>query len=123
MLIVLWLINAVLSLLFLSVGTMKIVRPKAALMAAGMNWTENTAPLLIKAVGLVELLGGLGLFLPLATGTATLLAPTAALGLSLTMLGAVTIHLRRKESFLAPAILCALCVVSAFLGFAVLENY
>ena len=45
-----------------------------------------------------EVLGGLGLILPLATGIAPILTPIAAVGIAILMLGATVVHIRRKES-------------------------
>ncbi len=117
MLIALWIVNAVLALVFLAVGVMKLVRPKEALAASGMAWTADASAGAVKAIGAVEVLGGLGLILPLATGVAPVLTPLAAVGLGLTMVGAIVLHVRRKESFVVPAVLLVVAAASAALGF------
>jgi hypothetical protein len=48
-------------------------------------------------IGLLEVLGATGLILPAVTGILPGLTPLAALGLALTMIGAMLTHLRRKE--------------------------
>jgi hypothetical protein len=48
-------------------------------------------------IGLLEVLGALGLILPGALGIAPMLVPVAAMGLAVTMVGAIATHLRRGE--------------------------
>jgi hypothetical protein len=64
-------------------------------------------------------LGAIGLILPGVTGIAPLLTPLAAAGLALLMLGALVIHLRRKEfgSLAVPAVFLVLSVVIAWARF------
>lgn len=83
--IVLWIITAVLALLFLAAGTMKIAQPKAKLAAAGQGWVEDFSDGAVKRIGSLEILAALGLILPALLGIATVLVPTAAAGLSLLM--------------------------------------
>ena len=94
-----------------------------SVLASGMGWVKNVHSALVKLVGLVEVLGALGLILPLATGIAPILTPIAAVGLAVTMLGAVITHAILKGSAKAAmmsALLGVLSVVSAVLGFIVL---
>jgi len=53
-------------------------------------------------IGMAEILGAIGLILPLATGIATLLTPLAAVGLVVIQLGAVVVHVRRGEGKTVP---------------------
>ena len=119
MIIALWVINLLLAVAFLGAGAMKLARSKAALQANGMGYVEDYSAGAVKAIGAVEILGALGLILPLATGIATVLTPIAAAGLAITMLLAVLVHARRKESFTPALILMLLAVVSTVIGFLV----
>ena len=96
--LVLWIAAALLALAFLATGLLKIVRSKEQLAAAGMGWTESFSPAVIKAIGVAEVLGAIGLILPAVLDVATFLVPVAAVGLALVMVGAATTHLRRKET-------------------------
>lgn len=118
MLIALWIINGLLALAFLGAGAMKAFKSKEALAAAGMAWTEPFSPGAIKAIGVAEILGAIGLVLPLLTDIAPILSPIAATALAITMAGAVVVHVRRKESATPALALGVLSVVSAVLGFA-----
>ncbi len=59
--------------------------------------------------------GPLGLVLPGALGIAPLLTPLAAVGLALTMVGAITTHVRRGETdrLAVPIVLLALTLFVA----------
>lgn len=117
MIIALWILNVLLALVFLAAGGMKVVRPKQALTDGGMTWTADASAGTVKLVGALEVLGALGLILPLATGIAPVFTPLAAVGLALAMVGAIIVHIRHKESFVPPVVLLALTVASAILGF------
>lgn len=119
MLIALWIVNALLALAFLGAGLMKVARPAAALQAVGMTWIEDFGPASAKLIGALEVIGALGLILPLLTGVAPILAPLAAVGLAVLMIGATVVHLRRKESATPGLVLGVVSVVSAMLGFLV----
>jgi hypothetical protein len=51
----------------------------------------------LKVVGILELMGAAGLILPGLTKILPILTPIAAVGLVLTMVGAIVVHLPRKE--------------------------
>lgn len=119
MLIALWIINALLALAFLAAGSMKLFRPKSALHAMGMKWTDDFSPPAVKLIGAAEILGALGLVLPLLTGIVPVLTPIAATALAVLMLGAVVVHVRRKESAGAALVVALVCAVSAVLGYLV----
>jgi len=119
MIIALWIVNALLALAFLAAGAMKALRPKEALAANGMGWTEDFSAGTIKIIGIAEVLGALGLILPLLTGIAPILTPIAATALAIVMIGAVVVHSRRKESPAPSLVLAILSIVSAVLGYLV----
>lgn len=113
--ITLWIISSVLAIAFLVAGAMKLAQPREKLAAAGMGWTEEVPSGSIKAIGLVEVLGALGLILPALTGIATVLVPVAATGLVIVMVGAIITHLRRGEKQMAVinVVLAALALIVA----------
>lgn len=119
MTITLWIINALLALVFLGAGGMKLAKPKTALVEGGMGWAENVSGGNVKLLGLAEVLGAIGLILPLAVDVAPILTPIAAACLAVIMLGAVVTHVRRAESWLVTLVLFVLSMASAILGFIV----
>ncbi|MBO1900712.1 DoxX family protein [Leucobacter weissii] len=120
MLIALWIITVLLAIAFLGAGGLKLVKPRSALIDGGMPWAADFSAGFIKTIAALEVLGALGLILPLATGIAPVLAPIAAIGEAILMIGAVVVHVRRKEPFLPPLVLGLLSVVAAVLGLLVL---
>ena len=95
--ITLWIVTALLALLFLAAGTMKIAQPKAKLAAAGQGWAEDFSDGTVKGIGGLEVLAALGLVLPALLNIATVLVPLAATGIFVLMAGAAITHARRGE--------------------------
>lgn len=95
--IVLWIVAAVLAVIFVAAGVMKMTRPKEVLATSGLAWVEDVSAPTVKAIGAIELLGALGLILPAAVNIAPVLVPLAATGLALAMLCAIVTHVRRRE--------------------------
>jgi uncharacterized membrane protein YphA (DoxX/SURF4 family) len=114
--VVLWIVAGILAAAFLGAGLMKIGQPKKKLAESGMGWTDEFSDGAVKAIGVLEVLGALGLILPAVFDVATVLVPIAATGLALLMLGAAVTHARRKESqmIVANVVLLALAVFVAW---------
>ncbi|MDQ4113336.1 MAG: DoxX family protein [Actinomycetota bacterium] len=117
MLIAYWIIATLLALVFLAAGIMKTFRPRPALIDNGMKYVEDLTTGQIKTIGILELLGALGLILPKLLDVAPILSPVAAVGLVITMIGAIALHIRRKEAFTVPLVLGLLSAAAAVLGF------
>ena len=99
--VTLWIVASVLALAFLAAGSMKLAQPQEKLSASGMGWAEDFTPGAIKAIGLTEVVGALGLILRAVTGIATFLVPVAATGLAVVMVGAIITHIKRGEKQVA----------------------
>jgi hypothetical protein len=75
----------------------------------------------VRAVGLVEILGALGVSLPWLTGIAPILTPIAAIVLFVVQIGALRVHVSRGEHRPLPAnvlllLLATFVVVGRFPG-------
>ena len=92
----LWIVQGVLAFIFLMTGIMKLMRTKEEI-APMMAFVEDFSQAQIRGIGLLEILGVMGLILPLAFKVLPILTPFAAVGLALNMVGAFLTHLRRKE--------------------------
>lgn len=112
---VIWIVQIVLALAFGMAGIMKLTQPYERL-ATRMGWVKDFAPPTVRLIGTLELLGAIGLILPAATKVLPWLTPVAAVGLALTMLGAMATHLRRKEQPMMSANLLLL-LLAAFVVF------
>ena len=117
--ITLWIIAGLLAAAFLAAGAMKLAQPKAKLADSGMAWTEDFTDGQVKAIGVVEILGALGLILPAALDIAPILTPIAAAGLTVSQLLAASVHVRRGEKQMVPLnlVLAALAAFVAVMRF------
>jgi uncharacterized membrane protein YphA (DoxX/SURF4 family) len=115
--IVLWIVQILLALAFLMVGTLKATQPIDKL-AARMQWVKSLRPQwLVRVIGVLEVLGAIGLILPAVTGILPWLTPVAAIGLVLTMIGAALLHTRRGEvSHIAPNVVLLLLAAFVVVG-------
>ncbi|MET1018601.1 MAG: DoxX family protein [Microterricola sp.] len=114
MIIALWIVSGILALAFAGAGVMKTTQPRTKL-AANMAYVEDFSDSQVKVIGGLELLGAIGLVLPMLTGVLPWLTPAAAFGLALTMVGAIIVHVRRGEGKgIAPNIV--LLAASLFVG-------
>jgi hypothetical protein len=120
--IALWIVQGLLGLVYLAAGGLKVVRPRQQLVASGnFDWMKDTSDAGVKALGLVEILGAIGVIAPWLTRIAPILTPIAATGLAVVQIGALRVHLVRNERQPLPAnvlllLLAALVAVGRFLG-------
>ena len=93
-----WLAAGVLALFYLYSGGLKLLRSREQL-APMMAWAGTTVPMAgVRAIGTLEVLGGLGLALPPLSGILPVLAVVAALGLVVLQILATGFHLTRGET-------------------------
>jgi hypothetical protein len=80
-----------------------------------MTWAADVSDGQLRPIGLLEILGALGLILPGTLGIASTLVPLAAVGLAVTMVGAIVAHVRYGESdrLAVPLVLLALALFVA----------
>lgn len=88
---VLWIIQALLALLFLFAGGTKLVLSPEVLASMGSPNQVHVPGLLVRFIGVCEVLGALGLILPGLLRINPGLTPLAALGLLIIMAGAVVL--------------------------------
>lgn len=110
--IALWIASGLLAFAMLAAGGTKLLVPRVKLLDK-MGWAASWSDGRFKLLGLAELLGGIGVIVPRATGILPILTPVAAVGLVVLMAGAAKTHVDRKESPAAPAILALLGVFVA----------
>jgi uncharacterized membrane protein YphA (DoxX/SURF4 family) len=89
--IALWIIQVLLALLFLFAGGVKLVMPIEE-MTKGMPMA--IPGLFLRFIGVCEVLGGLGLILPMLLRIKPWLTPIAAVGLGVIILGAIAFSLK-----------------------------
>lgn len=107
---IIWIAQGLLSLAFLLAGFMKMSLPKEKLREKIGSWVDGFKVSQLKFIGLTEVFGAIGLILPMLLNILPILTPIAACGLVLPMIGAVQIHLKRKESIITNIVLLLLSV-------------
>jgi putative oxidoreductase len=95
--IALWAVQVLLALGFLTAGVPKATQPIAAL-SKTIPWVNDVPEPLVRFIGVAEILGALGLVLPVLTHILPWLAVAAALGLAVVMVAAIVFHIRRGET-------------------------
>ena len=112
---ILWIIQILLAILFTLFGLMLLTTPRKKILEK-VTWAKNFSPRTTKLISLVELLGAIGLIVPMATGILPWLTPWAAIGLVLNMIGAIVTHLRYHEypNVIFPFILLLLAAFVAY---------
>ncbi|MCB4797372.1 DoxX family protein [Neotamlana laminarinivorans] len=95
--ITLYVIQGLLACIFFMAGIMKVAKNKETLREKLGDWTDNYSENKLKLIGLLEVLGAIGIVLPIFISSIAILVPIAAIGLSITMIGALILHLKRKE--------------------------
>ena len=108
--IILWVIQVLLAGLFIFSGVAKLMMPIEAL--------TSQIPLpgiFIQCISVLEILGGLGLFLPGIFKIYKILTPLAAIGLLIIMIGAVVVTVATMgiSSAILPFVVGILCVFVA----------
>lgn len=99
--VALWIVQILLAAMYGMAGMMKTFQ--TAKVKEMLPWAKNRSDSFIRFVGTSELLGALGLILPLVTGVLPWLTVLAAIGLTLIQLLAIfTEHLPKKEYNVIP---------------------
>ena len=117
MIVALWICALALAAVYLATGITKLRTPVGTL-AARMPWVGDFSATQVKAIGAVEVVGALGVILPLVTGIAPAITAAAALGLLVLQAAAIAVHVRRGETrrLAVNVVLALLAVVVAVLA-------
>jgi hypothetical protein len=111
----LWIVQALLAAIFLATGMTKLTQPRLKMAAGPMTWAADVSDRQFRTIGLLEVLGAVGVILPAALGIAPTLTALAAIGLALTMVGAIATHVRMGETdrLLVPIVVLVLALIIA----------
>ncbi len=118
--IALWVLQGLLAVMFLMAGFMKATKSKEELKATGgerMAWVDSVSAGNVRLIGILEVLIALGLVLPQLTGILPWLTPLAAVGFVCTMIGALLLHLQRKDGAQALVTNIVLLLLAAFVAY------
>jgi putative oxidoreductase len=115
--IALWIVQGLLAAMYLMAGQMKTFTPAKVRENPQMTWAHTQSDSFIRFVGISELLGAIGLIIPLVTGILPWLTVLAAIGLALIQVLAIfTVHLPKKEYQVIPVNI-VLLALAAFIAF------
>ncbi|RKH30284.1 DoxX family protein [Corallococcus praedator] len=97
----LWVVQALLGLLFVGTGLWKLLTPVSQL-AAMIPWAGQVPEAFLQATAVIDLCGGLGIVLPSLTRIKPALTVLAALGCTALQLSAIVFHVSRGEAANTP---------------------
>jgi uncharacterized membrane protein len=97
----LWVVQSLLCLLFAGTGVWKLLTPVPQL-AAQFPWMGQVPVAFMRATGVIDLLGGIGLLLPAITRIKPGLTALAALGCAVLQACAIVFHVARGEAVSTP---------------------
>jgi uncharacterized membrane protein YphA (DoxX/SURF4 family) len=114
----LWVVQAILALTFAGSGAAKATMSKQRMIETGQTGVQPFPLAVIRLVAVAEILGAIGLILPWAIGTARVLTPAAAAGLTVVMIGAAASHwsLREYKQVFGVNLVLALMLVFVMIG-------
>ena len=113
---ILWIIQVLLALLFLFAGGTKLVLPLDVLKSMGSPNQIQLPGLLLRFIGVVEVLGALGLILPGLLRIKPWLTPLAAAGLVVIMIGATALTMA-ADGVAAGVVPLAVGLLAAFVAY------
>jgi len=113
--IVIWIVQILVVIAFLGAGLMKLITPYPELVSnPNMGWVGDFSATQIKIIAVLEILGAVGLILPMILNKFKILVPVAAIGLALTMIGAIITHIGRNEPIAVNLVLLVLASLTAW---------
>lgn len=113
--IVIWIVQVLVAIAFFGAGLMKLITPYPDLVSdPNMGWVGDFSAMEIKIIAALEVLGALGLILPMILKKFKVLVPVAAIGLALAMIGAIITHIGRDEPIAVNLVLLVLTSLTAW---------
>ncbi|MFT7590919.1 MAG: putative membrane protein [bacterium] len=108
-----WIVHILLAVAFLGFGTMKLITPYAdMLVEPAMAWAGEFSEMQVKIIGSLEILGALGLLLPVLLKKQKMFVPFAALALGGIMIGAMMTHIGRDEPIIINIVILLLALLT-----------
>ena len=96
--IALWIATALLAVVYVGAGLLKTITPYEKLYVRdNFAWARDFTPRSIRALGIAELVGVIGLILPASTGIVPWLTPVSAIAFVFVQIGAIGVHVKHGE--------------------------
>jgi uncharacterized membrane protein YphA (DoxX/SURF4 family) len=114
--ILIWVLQVMLVFVFLFSGITKSTYSKEELLAKPQIGIDGLPIVLIRFIGIAEVIGAMGLIIPMLLGIYSRIPFFSALGLGLIMVPAAIIHFIRKEykNIILNAIIFLVCMLIAY---------
>lgn len=96
--IFIWILQGIVAFIFIFSGINKSIYSEKTLVAKGQTGVEGLPLPVIRFIGITEILGAIGLILPLLLNIYPTLTSISAICLGLIMIPAGFIHYKRKEN-------------------------
>jgi len=112
----LWAAQIVLAAMFGFAGAVKTTQPIAKVAEMTGGWPNDFSPAVVRLIGIVEVLGALGMILPIVTWILPWLTPLAAIGFAVIQVLAIGVHARRNELMKVLPVNLVLLVLSLFVA-------
>lgn len=111
----LWVVQSILAVMFLMAGANKLFQSISEL-SKMLQWVTQVPEVLVRFIGISEVLGSLGLLLPSIFRIKPILTPIAAIGLAAVMLLATFFHISKGEASVIamPIVFMAMAVFVAW---------
>jgi hypothetical protein len=112
----LWVAQCLVAMVFFLSGMFKATMSKARMAATGQTGVARYPLPFIRFIAVCEILGAIGIILPIDLQIAPSLTPMAAIGLAIIMIGAAATHWKLKElrNVATNMILLLLCLFVAW---------
>lgn len=118
----LWTAQGLLAAAFAMAGFMKMTVSTEILAEQGMTFVKDYGVGMVRFIGIAELLGALGLILPVALNIKPILTPIAAIALSIVMVLACIYHVSNNEPFLPTVVFFAALIFVGWGRFKTLKS-
>jgi uncharacterized membrane protein YphA (DoxX/SURF4 family) len=116
----LWILQGMVAGTFAMTGFMKLSKSRHDLKKQGggrMDWIHDVSGGNLKLIGTLEVLAAIGIIVPHLTGILPWLTPLAALGIICIMVGAMILHVRRRDGKHAIIPTAIILLIAAFLTY------
>ena len=115
-----WVSQGILAALMLFTGVLKLATTNEQFKTLGsgrLDWVDSLSSTQMKMIGVVEALIGVGLMLPQILNIAPWLTPLATLGAVCTIIGAIALHIQRKDGAEAIATNLFIIALAVFVAY------
>jgi len=114
--VILWVLQSIMAIIFMFSGLNKSILSEQKLIAKGQTGVVGLPPPLIRFIGISEILGAIGIILPLLLNILPILTVIAAICFAIIMIPASIIHYKLEEpkNVLTNCVIFLLCLLIAY---------